>query len=265
MSSPDAGTVAGAGLPESYQVVWDSPSRDSLDSMPLSGRFGAGANVWVQDGSIWLYLAHSGAYDEQGRLLKLGCVRLTPIGLNLGSAGFRQQLDPGAGTISLTQGDYKATLWFAGETMIFESTSSKTGALEVAFGTWRDKQRDGIRCDMMGAKGSFSPDHIQASTQGFLWFHRNAEFSVDLVGRAKAQGITSGALFDATTHRVFGGALAVEGGLSQPAEEQVQWQFWRGKPGLGGPWRRESTLSPSAWVLHWGRSLPSGTRRQKRC
>lgn len=46
---------------ESDKVAWNSPSQDSLDSMPLSGRRGAGANVWVQDGSIWLYLAHNGA------------------------------------------------------------------------------------------------------------------------------------------------------------------------------------------------------------
>jgi hypothetical protein len=59
-----------------YNVAWHTPSKDSLDSMPLSGRLGAGANVWVQDGAIWLYLAHSGAFDEQGRLLKLGCVRI---------------------------------------------------------------------------------------------------------------------------------------------------------------------------------------------
>jgi len=32
--------------------------------MPLSGRLGAGANVWVQDGSIWLYLGHSGAFNS---------------------------------------------------------------------------------------------------------------------------------------------------------------------------------------------------------
>jgi len=55
-------------LPKSYNVVWETPSKDALESMPLSGRSGAGANVWVQDGSIWLYLAHNGAYDEQGRL-----------------------------------------------------------------------------------------------------------------------------------------------------------------------------------------------------
>jgi len=53
-------TGAHAAIP-SYKVVWNGPSRDSLDSMPLSGRLDAGANVWVQDKSIWPYLAHSGA------------------------------------------------------------------------------------------------------------------------------------------------------------------------------------------------------------
>ena len=63
-----------------YNIVWNSPSRDSMDSMPLSGRLGAGANVWVQDGSVWIYLGLNSAYDENGRLLKLGCLRVTPEG-----------------------------------------------------------------------------------------------------------------------------------------------------------------------------------------
>jgi hypothetical protein len=64
----------------SYNVRWDSPSADSMDSMPLSGRHGAGANVWVQDGSIWLCLGHSAAFDENSALLKLGGIRITPAG-----------------------------------------------------------------------------------------------------------------------------------------------------------------------------------------
>jgi hypothetical protein len=28
-------------------IVWDSPSKDSLDSMPLSGRLGAGASLSI--------------------------------------------------------------------------------------------------------------------------------------------------------------------------------------------------------------------------
>lgn len=145
-------------LPASDKVTWTTPSADSLDSMPLSGRSGAGANVWVQDGSIWLYLAHNGAYEENGRLLKLGCVRLTPKSLNLGGEGFSQELDPGTGSITIRQGEFKALLWFAGETLVFESVSENDTPLEVAYGTWREKTKEGIRCDMMGAKTTFTGD-----------------------------------------------------------------------------------------------------------
>ena len=225
--------VAHAKLPASYNVVWDSPSKDSLDSMPLSGRMGAGANVWVQDGSIWLYLAHNGAYDEQGRLLKLGCVRITPKDVTLGATGFRQELDFATGAITIQQGDFRVSLWFAGQTLMIETAFAKPQALDIAFATWRDQWRDGIRCDMNGAKGNFSPDHITADADGFGWFHRNADVPVDVVGMARKQGIAADAVHDATTRRVFGGALAVEGGFSKPVAAAVQWQFWDGKAWIG--------------------------------
>ena len=224
---------AGGEGPGRYNVIWDTPSLDSLDSMPLSGRLGAGANVWVQDRSIWLYLAHNGAYDEQGRLLKLGCVRVTPADLGLGGAGFRQELDPAAGTISFRQGDFKASLWFAGETLVLETDSAEPRVLDVAFATWRDRQRDGVRDDMMGSRGNFAPDQVTADTDGFWWFHRNADYPIDLVGKAKSQGVATAAVHDATTRRVLGGAVAVDGGLSQPTESTVQWQFWEGKAWTG--------------------------------
>jgi len=194
---------------------------------------GAGANVWVQDGSIWLYLAHGGAYDEQGRLLKLGCVRVTPRDVNLGATGFRQELDLATGTILIRQGNFHASLWFAGQTLMIETTHAKPQVLDIAFATWRDRQQFGIRCDMNGTKGSFSPDQITSDADGFGWFHRNADFPVDVVGMAKNQGIGADAVHDATSHRVFGGALAVKGGLSKPVESTVQWQFWDGKAWTG--------------------------------
>ncbi len=84
--------IAEGASVKKYNIVWDSPSRDSFDSMPLSGMRGAGANVWAEaDGSVWMYLAHNGAYDEAGRLLKLGCLRLSVVGLDLQKAtGFKQ-------------------------------------------------------------------------------------------------------------------------------------------------------------------------------
>jgi hypothetical protein len=202
--------------------------------MPLSGRLGAGANVWVQDGSIWLYLAHNGAYDSHGRLLKLGALRITPKNTKLGEAGFAQTLDPSTGTITITQGDFKASLWFAGETLIFESNDSQAAPLEVAYGTWREKTKEGIRNDMMGAKTTYYSDQIQTSPSGFLAFHRNADHAIDLNGLAQSRGGSIDLLPDVTARRVSGSAIAVDGGMTgQPVESEVRWQFWNGKAWTG--------------------------------
>ena len=219
-------------IPKSYNVVWDSPSKDALDAMPLSGRKGAGANVWVQDGSIWLYLAHNGAYDEEARLLKLGCVRLTPKDTKLGGTGFRQELDLASGTILISQGDFKASLWFAGETLIFESESGKPQHFDVAFGSWRNQHRDSLRLDMFRFV-SVNPDNITKGKDGFSWFHRNADFGVNVVNLAKQQGIPAEAVHDITTNRIFGGTIAIDKGISTPVESDIEWQFWKGKAWTG--------------------------------
>ena len=232
-----------AGPLDAYKIIWDTPSQDSLDSMPLSGRLGAGANVWVQNGSIWLYLAHSGAFDEQGRLLKLGCVRLTPADANLGAAGFSQELDPATGTISIKQGDFKASLWFAGETLIYQSDSAQAKPLEVSFGSWRQEKRSGLLLDMSG-EWTMMEDQIKGDEAGFNWFHRNADHGVNVIEMAKGRGIEELAVHDATTRRVSGGAVAIDGGISTPVESAVQWQFWNGKAWTGSTQaRKQQTVS----------------------
>jgi len=232
-------------LPASYQIIWTTPSIDSVDSMPLSGRYGAGANVWVQDGSIWFYLAHNGAYDETGRLLKIGCVRLTPKSVNLGGEGFSQALDPATGAITIRQGDFVATLWFAGETLVYESTADKEAPLEVAFGTWREKTKDGVLYDMFDRRDRFTGDQVTASPGGFLCFHRNDDHPFDVAGVVRAQGIRLESLPEKTTSgRVFGAAICVDGGMSQPVESEVRWQFWNGKAWTGTtPARKQHVIT----------------------
>ena len=90
-------------LPPSYQVVWSSQSFDSFDNMPLSGRKGAGANVWIEDGTLWIYLAHNGAYSKDETLLKLGAVKIRPVGINLVNIkDFKQILDLQKGQITIS-------------------------------------------------------------------------------------------------------------------------------------------------------------------
>lgn len=222
-----------SGALRKYNIVWRSPSKDALDSMPLSGRHGAGANVWVQDGTIWIYLGHSGAFDSQGRLLKLGCIRLTLPGIHLGEEGFSQMLDLESGTIYITQGNQKVNLWFADETLVIETKNSVNSSWEVAYATWRDVNRQAVLQDMNGNKGDYTADHIEYSPAGIVWYHKNADEFVDLKAKALSQGIPLNAIDDVTSERLFGGALTADGGLSNFKVTDVNWQCWNGKAWIG--------------------------------
>ena len=87
-------------------VVWHSPSADSLGSMPLgNGQFGA--NVWVtNDGLVHLYLSSTDAWDENCRLIKLGELTLetdAPISEWI-EQGFRQHLQFGSACLVIQFG-----------------------------------------------------------------------------------------------------------------------------------------------------------------
>jgi hypothetical protein len=221
-------------IPASYNVVWDSPSPDAWESMPLSGRLGAGANVWVQDGSLWIYLAHNGAYDEDGRLMKLGCLRITPADAALRDpVSFRQELDLGSGSISIEAASksgqsIRLKLWFAGENLVIQSQSKNPAALDIRFGSWRDVLREKMHIDMGKRQHTLRPDHVSMGDQGITWFHGNSEYPSNLNGELKAQPFAVGTVCNPTENNVFGGAIACDQSLTIGRQEPVQWQKWEG-------------------------------------
>jgi alpha-L-fucosidase 2 len=82
-----------------YNVAWSTPSRDSSGSMPL-GNGDIGLNAWVEEsGELVFYISKTDSWDENGRLLKLGRVRMSlepnPF---LDSVSFEQ-------TLKLAQGE----------------------------------------------------------------------------------------------------------------------------------------------------------------
>ena len=81
-----------ATLPEPYNVIWDSPSRNSSESMPCGGG-DIGLNVWVEEGDVLFYMQRSGSLAEQNEYLKLGRVRLRldPNPFAAPDADFRQE------------------------------------------------------------------------------------------------------------------------------------------------------------------------------
>ena len=163
------------------------------------------------------------------RLLKLGCVRITPSDRSLvAPSDFRQELDLATGTIRIRAGGFSAALWFAGETLMIETTSAKPQALDIAFGTWRDQVRSGLKLDVWGTE-TIQLDKVEADADGIIWSHNDADHRGDLAGTAKNQGIPKDVLFDPTDHLVFGGALMTDGKLTAAVETPVKWQFWEGK------------------------------------
>ena len=86
-----------------YNVIWHTQSADSSESMPLGGH-DAGCNVWVQDDELCIYLAQSGAFDENGTMLKLGRLRIHPANRERMSLNFRQSWNWKRGRSAFRQG-----------------------------------------------------------------------------------------------------------------------------------------------------------------
>jgi alpha-L-fucosidase 2 len=95
----------------SYDVIWHTPSVDEHGSMPL-GNGEIGVNLWTENGrDVCIYVARSDAWDENGRLCKLGRLRLRLPDGALSGPGFLQRLHLDEGVLRLTVGAFAITAW----------------------------------------------------------------------------------------------------------------------------------------------------------
>lgn len=87
---------------DKLNVAWDSPSKDSLGSMPL-GNGDIGLNVWVEpNGDLLFYVSKVDAFDASHQLPKLGRVRVRFDPALAVTTGFRQELKLRDGAIEIT-------------------------------------------------------------------------------------------------------------------------------------------------------------------
>ncbi len=91
---------------EKCNVVWDTPGKTSLDSMPL-GNGDIGLNVWVEKGGdLLFYVSKTDAWTDNVRqLVKVGRIRLmlTPNPFEDG-APFKQSLSLKDGAVIIDAG-----------------------------------------------------------------------------------------------------------------------------------------------------------------
>ena len=212
-------TISNAATISDYNIVWNSPSKDCNGSMPL-GNGDIGANVWVeQNGDICFYISKTDAWSDNGRLFKVGKVRITCTPpLVKEDASFKQELDLKTGSIIINS---QVSIFIdANNPVINVSHNSPepvkmTAKLEL----WRTKPKNypKAQCsDLLEHRSkpgslhetvTIEPDTIvQGLKNSVGWFHHNKK-SVGFELTNKLQGLGEYFTTDPILHRTFGGLI----------------------------------------------------------
>ncbi|MFA6240916.1 MAG: DUF5703 domain-containing protein, partial [Candidatus Hydrogenedentales bacterium] len=223
-----------AGSPSDFDVVWDSPSADSSGSMPL-GNGDVGVNVWMEpNGDLLFYVSKTDAWDENGRLLKLGRVRVSLVpNLFVAGARFRQSLNLEEGSVMIEAGAMaKLRVWVDANRPVVrvEAKTLHPTSIRVALETWRTEKRALGKEELDSAYGLMEAPHPVYVTpdvvfddvdDAVVWRHRNETSiwreSLELQG----MGTWAESAADPLLHRTFGGMISGEGLVGKSAKELV--------------------------------------------
>lgn len=174
-----------------YNVLWNSPSENSMGSMP-SGNGDIGINLWVEEnGDLLFYLSKTDAWSGNARLLKVGKVRLslTPNPFKSGKQ-FLQELKIEDGLIHIEAGEefekVSIDVWVdANHTAVELDIKSEIPlTANVKTEPWRTKKRQlSDKAEIhsaYGLTGEGAPevfvekDTILANKEeGIIWLHHN--------------------------------------------------------------------------------------------
>jgi hypothetical protein len=197
--------------PARYNVIWDSPSADCHGSMPL-GNGEIGLNVWtLADGSLHLLISKTDAWDEHGRLVKVGevVVRFDPA---VFKGAFRQELDLKTGSIVIQD---KIRVWVDAHHPVVRVTTDLPAQADLAL--WRTNRIELTQLQtsdiMNGAPAALrkpvviEPDVlVEKNDQQITWYHHNVHSGGPAL-LAQIQGLAEYAQLDPLADRIFGARL----------------------------------------------------------
>ena len=210
-------------------VIWNTPSRNSSESMPCGGG-DIGMNIWVEEGDILFYLSRSGTFDENNCQLKQGRfrIRLFPSPFK-DAKDFRQELKLKDGYVEVSAGGTQIQLWadVYHPVVHVEITNAQPLRTEVSYENWRYKERmirkgEGQQCSYKWAppKGAVTTaDFVSLSSKRklpgmtkkenlLLFYHRNPEQTVfDIVVAQQGMENVKSQMVNPLKHLTFGGYL----------------------------------------------------------
>lgn len=243
-----------AGFPDQYNIVWNSQSKNSGESMPVGGH-DIGLNVWVEDGDILFYVGQSGCRDENGSLLKHGRVRvhLNPNPFAEGGK-FRQELKLRQSCIEISgkaKNAPEATvrIWVeVGRPVVhLDIEAQKSVETNVTFESWRYFDRElpqggskmGPRGMSMMNRDSYPgdvwlySDTVEPEPDHIVWFHRMRNDKGVFGESVQQQHLedVKDKLYDPLTNLTFGGMLEGDNlslaGETEGVYAQTSYKGWR--------------------------------------
>jgi len=222
---------------EKYNVVWDSPSANCGGSMPI-GNGDIGLNVWMEkSGDLFFYIGKTDSWGDNGRLLKLGKVRvsLTPNPL-IQDVSFRQTLVLENGEIIIRIADKSDNasdlskillrIWVDANHPVIHiaAQGQKPFTATAQIELWRTEpyELSELEVSDVNLNRSLSnkkhaptivePDTVITNqTDRIGWYHHNKK-SVGPALSMKLQGLSDFKMVDPLLHRTFGAVITTSNG-----------------------------------------------------
>jgi hypothetical protein len=237
------GAVAQIPTLKDYNVIWNSPSKNSSESMPCGGG-DIGLNVWVENGDILFYLSRTGAFDENNQFLKLGRVRVTLSNNPFTGADFKQELRLKEGAVHISGAGTKVVLWVdVFRPMVHvEIESAQPVSLKTSYETWRHKDHETAEEEnRANSHKDLNKPRIKVITykdsvrfnapNEVVFYHQNRKDAVfDMTVEQQGLGSVKDSLYNPLENLVFGGMLVGKGlvndGVSYGTYVDTNYQAW---------------------------------------
>jgi Domain of unknown function (DUF5703) len=281
-----------------YNIVWNSQSKNSAESMPCGGG-DIGLNVWVENGDLLIYIDRSGNIDENDQQLKSGRVRvkLNPDPFH-GNYSFRQELklEEGLVEIRVQNGNQKSLIKVWVEVMHpvihIDVNAELPVSVQASYENWRNTKRiiprtlksngkkddwDYNRWSMFGyfwydGKVFSYPDTISFENKNsVLFYHRNSnDLIFDKEVNLMKLGEHRSELVHPTKNRIFGGIMSGDGMTTGTINEGVyaktpfkSWALHSEKPSRSHHIRIFLNTSQSQSLNEWQAQLNKSVEESK--
>lgn len=230
---------------ETYNIIWDSQSKNASESMPCGGG-DIGLNVWVQNGDLLIYATRSGSFNEDNNLMKAGRLRIKLLPNPFNGPTFKQELhlQEGFVTIEGENNGVKSTvkIWVDVFSPVahVDISANKKIAVEAAYESWRYKDRVLIKRESFSNSWKWAPpkdkqypkDEISFSTGGVLFYHNNGEKTIfDTTVSQQGMDAVKAEMYDPVKNLAFGGLFRglnfVDAGTYAGVYEQTDFKGWK--------------------------------------